>query len=186
MSVFSCFQENLPLSHDLKQIGHRIHFAGIDNVPTKTLVAFVATGGSLRIGFAYRFHSTLVIYYDDDPFSDMTNRPLKRSFPPVSTVFLVFDETTSSEYGDKLTSDDMEFEWFTQDVVELIKSELGAQQGIWRNCLDNVIDSLHNLPAEGLLKVLKYVSMGMPEFDLKLYGIEPSDIVDNTTTCSYS
>ena len=123
-------------------------------------------GGSLRIGYAYRFHSSVIVYYDDTPYCDLRNRPLKKSFPPVSTWILTFEEITTDKTGYQLTSDDLEFGWLTEDVMEMLMKELGAQRGLWRNTLDEVIDSLHDLSVESLKRVVKYIKLGMPDVEI--------------------
>jgi len=171
MSVFSTFDTKLMLCQDLLQIGNGVHFSGIDNVPNKTLVAFVASGGSFRIGYAYRFHSTLIVYYDDTPYSDMTNRPLKKSFPPVSTLLIVFNQISTDKSGEQLISDDLDFDWLDKEAIELLKTKLGAQTGLWRNTLDDVIDSLNDLSLESLTKALKYVKLGLPDVDINKFSL---------------
>lgn len=157
MSVFTDFNTKSILCHDLLQVGNGVKFMGVNNVPSRTLVAFVASAGSFRIGFAYRFHSTLIVYYDDSPYSDKINRPLTKSYPPVSTFLIVFNDITTDKQGEQLVSDDLHFDWLDEEVIELMKKRLGAQRGILRNTFDDVVDSLNDLSLESLAKVLNYV-----------------------------
>jgi hypothetical protein len=152
---FSTLKKNLFMCCELQEIWHTISFSHIDEVPVKTLVAYVASGGSLRIGYAFRTRSTLAVYYDEELSSG--KRPLKRSFPPVCATFLVFNGITTKKTESELTNIDLDLEWLTQNVIEKIHSGLGSQRSAWGKTFDQIIDSLHELPIEKLSKVLNYI-----------------------------
>jgi len=153
---FSLLKKNLFMCCELQEIWHTISLSHIDEVPTKTLVAYVASGGSLRVGYAFRTRSSLAVYYDEGT-SSSGNRPLKKSFPPVCATFLVFNGITTDKPESELTSIDLDLEWLSQNVVEKIRSGLGSQRSVWGETFDKIIDSLHDLPIEKLTKVLNYI-----------------------------
>lgn len=152
---FSLLKKNLFMCCELQEIWHTISLCHIDEVPTKTLVAYVASGGSLRIGYAFRTCSVLTVYYDECLSSG--NRPLKKSFPPICATFLVFNGITTDQKESELTNIDLDLEWLTQNVIEKIHSGLGSKRSVWGETFDKIIDSLHDLPIEKLTKVLSYI-----------------------------
>lgn len=159
--LFSCLE--------LQSMWHSMSFCSINQVPTKTLVAFVASGGSLRIGYAFRSHSSLTVYYDEKGEMDtVVDRRLKRSFPPVCAIFLVFQDITTEKTESQLTNRDVEFEWLTPHVVERFHWKLQSQRSLWGETFDEVLDSLHDLSTEQLIKVLNYVEKGLPDFDVAI------------------
>ena len=147
-----------------------LSFSCINQVPTRTLVAFVASGGSLRIGYAFRTHSTLTVYYYDENEieNDGNPRALTRSFPPICATFMVFHEITTNKTESQLTNKDVEFEWLTPMVLEKIHATLQSQRSLWGQTFDGVLDSIHDLSVEQLTRVLEYVKKGLPDFDLAI------------------
>lgn len=159
--------EDLFLCPELRFMWHAMSFCCINQVPTKTLVAFVASGGSLRIGYAFRTHSSLTVYYDDNS-SDENTRSLKKAFPPICAMFLVFQEMITNKTESQLTNKDVEFGWLTPMVLEKIHYKLQSQRSLWGETFDRVLDSIHDLSVEQLLKVLTYVNKGLPDLDVAI------------------
>ena len=165
MKVF----EDLCSCPELRSLWHTMTFCSIDQVPTKTLVAYVACGGSLRLGYTFRTHSSLIVYYDNkENIDNAVERRLEKSFPPIGIMFLVFQEIITNKTESQLTNKDLEFEWLTPAIVEKIHCKLQSQRSIWGETFDRVIDSLHDLSVEQLTKVFKYVEKGLPDFDVAI------------------
>ena len=161
--------ENLLQCQELQPFLPSITFSCIDEVPTKTLVTFVGSGGSLRIGFAFRTHSSLTVYYDDAATTPTTTeRPLRKSFPPVCTMFLVFHDTITEKTESQLTNTDLKMTWMNFNVVEEIHSALKSQRSMWGETFDHVIDAIHDHSVEQLEKIMNYVRKGLPEFDVAI------------------
>ena len=160
--------ENLSQCRELQPLLPSISCSCIDEVPTKTLVAFVASGGSLRIGYTFRTHSSLTVYYDDDTSTTTTERPLKKAFPPVCAMFLVFHDIITEKTESQLTNADLEMGWLTPNVVEEIHLALKSQRSMWGEKFDHVIDAIHDHSVEQLEKILNYVRKGLPDFDVAI------------------
>lgn len=175
------FSEDLFLCSELQPMWHTMSFCCINQVPTKTLVAFVASGGSLRIGYAFRTHSSLTVYYDDDNSnsSEETTRSLKKAFPPICAMFLVFQEMTTNKTESQLINKDVEFEWLTPTVMEKIHYKLQSQRSLWGETFDHVLDSIHDLSVEQLSKVLTYVNKGLPDLDVAIVVKEDDECINN-------
>lgn len=177
-----CFSDDLFSCHELRPMSHSMSFSCINDVPTKTLVAFVASGGSLRIGYAFRTHSSLIVYYDNSNSPDENTRPLKKAFPPVCAVFLVFQEMTTNKTESQLTNKDVGFEWLTPMVLEKIHYKLQSQRSLWGETFDHVVDSIHDLSVEQLSKVLAYVSKGLPDLDVAIVVREHEECITDERT----
>jgi len=169
--------EDLFLCPELQSMWHTLSFCCINQVPTKTLVAFVASGGTLRIGYAFRTYSSVAVYYDDN-FPEGDPRTLKKSFPPICAMFLVFPEITTNKTESQLTNKDVEFEWLTPVVLEKIHCKLQSQRSLWGHTFDNVLDSVHDLSVDQLTKVLTYVKNGLPDLDMAIVVKEENEPFD--------
>jgi hypothetical protein len=134
-------------------------------VPTKTLVAFVASGGTLRIGYALRTHACLTIYYYDDSKEETT---LKKSFPPICAMFLVFQGIATDKTESQLSNKDADFDWFTPMVLEKIHYKLQSQRSLWGETFDEVLDSVHDFSVDQLTKLINYVKKGLPHLDVAI------------------
>jgi hypothetical protein len=115
-------------------------------------VAFVATGGSLRVGFAYRYGSTINVVYET------SESVLKISHPPVGTFVLSFPKEITSKKANELTPEDLNLPWLTPDAIGVITSELGAHVGgAWQGALDEVVDACFDLSLGQLKKLSKFL-----------------------------
>lgn len=176
--TMSFSEDDLFSCPELRHMWHTMSFSCINQVPTRTLVAFVASGGSLRIGYAFRTHSSLTVYYDDNS-SDEKTRLLKKAFPPICAMFLVFQEMTTDKTESQLTNEDVEFEWLTPTVLEKIHYKLQSQRSLWGETFDRVLDSIHDLSVEQLSKVLTYVRKGLPDLDVAIVVKEDEESINN-------
>ena len=172
--MMTTFPENLYHCRELQPLLSSVSFCCIDQVPTKTLVAFVASGGSLRIGYTFRTHSSLTVYYDDD--TTTTERSLIKSFPPVCAMFLVFHDIVTEKTESQLTNADLEIKWLTPSVVEEIHLALKSQRSMWGKTFDQVIDAIHDHSVEQLEKVLNYVRKGLPDLDVAIVFKNEDDL----------
>ena len=140
------------LSQKLRDLEHGVRLCRADSVTNRTLVAFVATGGSLRIGFAYRYGSTINVLYKT------SDSVLKTSHPPVGTFVLHFSKEITSKKANELTSEDLNLPWLTPEAMGVITSELGAHVGgAWQGVLDEVVDACFDLSLEQLKKLSKFL-----------------------------
>ena len=135
----------------LRDIGHGVRLCRADSIESRTLVAFVATGGSVRIGYAYRNGSNTTV------MCKTSHGGVKKTIPPVSTLLLNFTEQRTNQNPDQLKATDLHIPWLTYDRQQLIWTELGAQLGEWQDAFDDLIDSFIDLPVESLCKIQKNI-----------------------------
>ena len=82
------------LRPSVRELGHGVRLCKVDSVESRTLVAFVATGGTFRIGYAYRNGRNIVVYCRNN----MTGAITARS-PPVGVLVLNFTDCLKSAQG---------------------------------------------------------------------------------------
>ena len=141
----------------VRDIGHGVRLCRADSIESKTLVAYVATGGSVRIGYAYRNGSNTTV------MCSTLQGDVKKTTPPVGTLLLNFTDQRTNRSPDQLTGEDFLIPWLTQEHHRLIWTELGAQLGEWQDAFDDVIDSFIDLPVQSLRKIQAYVESGLPD-----------------------
>lgn len=128
----------------VQDLGHGVRLCKVDAVESRTLVAFVATGGTFRIGYAYRNGSNILVYC-----RDRHGNVCSRS-PPVGILVISFADQTTQKKCHELVSEDFEIDWLSHAAISLIAAELGAHTVEWAEALDDLIDSLMGLTVENL------------------------------------
>ena len=141
------------LRPSVRELGHGVRLCKVDSVESRTLVAFVATGGTFRIGYAYRNGSNIVVYCRNN----MTGAIRARS-PPVGVLVLNFRDFTTQRRGPDLISEDFDIDWLTHEAITLMAAELGAQTVAWAEAFDDLIDSLMELTVESLRRITRQLN----------------------------
>jgi hypothetical protein len=140
------------LRPEVKDLGHGVRLCKVDAVESCTLVAFVATGGTLRVGYAYRNGSNIIVYCRDR-HGNVSSRS-----PPVGVLIISFADHITQKRGHELVSADFDIDWFSHDAITLISAELGAHIAEWEEAFDDLIDSLMGLTVKNLRKLARQIN----------------------------